>query len=165
MRIHFKITDFLLKSILDDLRRPHPFAEERMGFVASKPTWSREGLLLVAHSFLPTPDEWYIEDPNFGCVFGPDAIRTAMQYCLDKKACMFHVHLHDHEGLPWFSRADLRESANFVPDFFNVRPEIPHGTLVLSDNRAAGLCWYPGRSKPRRIDKVTAVGFPMRNIG
>jgi len=165
MKIHFKLKDVLLNDILNDLRRPHPFAEERMGFIAAKPTWSREGLLLLAHSFLATPDDWYIKDRNYGCVFGPDAIRNAMQYSLDKKACMFHVHLHDHDGRPWFSRTDLNESGKFVPDFFNVRPDIPHGTVVLSNDGAAGLCWYPGKRKPQRIDRFTAVGMPMRKLG
>lgn len=165
MKVHFKLTGDLLNKVLDDLRRPHPFAEERMGFIACKPSWSREGLLLLAHSFLSTPDGWYVDDDDFGCVFGPDAIRAAMQYSLDKKACMFHVHLHDHDGLPWFSRIDLKESANFVPDFFNIRPDIPHGAVVLSNNGAAGLCWFPARLKPQRIDKITAVGLRMRNLG
>jgi hypothetical protein len=165
MNIHFKIPTALLDEVLADLKRPHPFATERLGFLAGKCCSSREGLLLIAHSYLVTPDDWYIDDSAYGCVFGPQAIRAAMQVCLDKKACMFHVHLHDHEGVPTFSRADLRESANFIPDFFNVRPEIPHGALVLSSDKAVGLCWYPGREKPIRINKFSGVGFPMRHVG
>jgi hypothetical protein len=88
-----------------------------------------------------------------------------MQFALTHDASIFHVHLHDHDGLPWFSRPDLRESQRYIPDFWNVRPNLPHGTLVLSANGAAGLCWYPRRAKPIRVRRITALGFPMKLLG
>ncbi len=165
MKIHFKITKALLHEIRTDLSRPHPFAEERLGFLGCKASSGRDGLLILAHSYLTTPDKWYIRDDNYGCVFGPDAILTAMKFSKANKACMFHVHMHGHSGVPWFSRIDLKESAKFVPDFWNVSSKLPHGTLVLSDNKAAGLCWYPKRPKPFRITKLSTVGWPMENLG
>jgi hypothetical protein len=88
-----------------------------------------------------------------------------MQFALTNDASMFHVHVHEHVGIPWFSRTDLRESRKFVPDFWNVRPNLPHGVIVLSADAAAGLCWYPGREKPISISHITAVGRPMRFLG
>ena len=98
-------------------------------------------------------------------MFNADAMRAAMQFALTNDASMFHVHLHEHSGSPWFSRPDLRESRRFIPDFWNVKPGLPHGTLVLSVDAAAGLCWYPRREKPIRIAQITVVGFPMRFLG
>lgn len=165
MKIHFKIKKRLLDEVRADLSRPHPFAAERLGFVACRPSAGRAELLILAHSYLTVPDDWYIDDPAYGCVFGPNAILEAMQFSKTNEASMFHVHLHDHRGLPWFSRTDLRESKKFVPDFWNVSPLLPHGTLVLSQDRAAGLCWYPGDTKLNRISKLSRVGWPMQDLG
>ncbi len=162
MNIHFKITGEVLKSVIADLSRPHPFAGERAGFIGCKASRSREGVLILAHRYLPLQDDWYTDDERYGCFFNADAMRAAMQFALTADASMFHVHMHEHLGTPWFSRTDLRESSKFVPDFWNIRPNLPHGTLVLSEDSAAGLCWYPGEGKPTRISRITAVGFPMR---
>ncbi len=54
---------------------------------------------------------------------------------------MFHVHMHGHAGRPGFSRIDLREQSKFVPDFFKVRREMPHGAIVFSRDMAAGRVW------------------------
>ena len=92
---------------------------------------------------------------------GPSAIRKALEFALNNKAGMFHVHMHDHAGRPRFSRTDARESAKFVPDFWNVRPEMPHGALVASKNSLWGLCCYPGMSEPIEIDEFVVIGSPM----
>lgn len=165
MKLHFKLSARLRDDMLADLRRPHPFADERAGFIGCKPAACSGGVLLLAHTYLPLRDDWYIDDPRFGCMFNGDAMRAAMQFALTNDAAMFHVHLHDYEGEPWFSRLDLRESRRFVPDFWNIKPKLPHGAIVLSADSAAGLCWYPRRQKPIRIFRITVVGFPMKFMG
>jgi hypothetical protein len=165
MNVHFKLTAALLDDIVADLRRPHPFAAERAGFIGCKVSAFRSGILVLAHTYILVPDDWYLDDPRFGCVFNADAMRAAMQFALTNDASMFHVHLHDYRGAPWFSRPDLRESSKFVPDFWNVKPDLPHGTIVLSTDAAAGLCWYPRQRKPLRICQITALGFPTRLLG
>lgn len=165
MNIDFRLTTKLLDEVLEDLRRPHPFAFERAGFFGCKVSATRGGLVVLAHTYLSLPDEWYIDDPNFGCVISGSAFRSAMQFALTNDASMFHVHLHDYQGDPWFSGPDLRESRKFVPDFWNVKSELPHGAIVLSTDRAAGLCWFPRRSKPVRIARLMGVGLPMRPLG
>ena len=165
MNVHFKLTVPLLDDIIADLRRPHPFAAERAGFIGCKASACRSGTLVLAHTYIPLPDEWYVDDLRFGCVFSADAMRAAMQFALTNDASMFHVHLHHYGGTLWFSRPDLRESRKFVPDFWNVKPDLPHGTLALSTDAAAGLCWYPRHKKPLRIRQITALGFPIRFLG
>lgn len=162
MRIHFKIRQDLYRTIHKDLARPHPFAGERLGFLICRPTQARNDTVILAHDYLEMPDEWYIRDSRFGCVFNSDAMRTAMQAALTQNASIFHVHSHTHKGAPWFSRADLRESAEFIPNFWHVRPELPHGALVFSIDRIAGLCWYPGQIHPVKIQKCSIVGSPLQ---
>lgn len=165
MNIHFKLTTAMADEIITDLSRPHHFAAERAGFIGCKVSRSRGGILVLAHTYIALPDDWYTDDVRYGCFFNAAAMRAAMQFSLTNDAGMFHVHMHEHTGMPWFSRTDLRESRKFVPDFWNVRPSLPHGTLVLSADSAAGLCWYPGREKPISISRITAVGHPMRFLG
>lgn len=162
MRVAFKITRALLGKVLDDLHRSHSFAAERVGFLlcrvgALKPS----GWVVLAHDFQPVADEDYLRDRTVGAMMGPAAIRKAMQVAFSNEVCMFHVHLHDRHGQPWFSGIDLRETLKFVPDFWHVRPQLVHGAVVLSLDSAAGLCWHPRYSRPFRFSDISIVGAPM----
>jgi hypothetical protein len=162
MRAAFKITRTLLSKTVDDLRRPHPFAAERVGFFscrvgALKPS----GCVVLAHDFHSVADGDYLHDHTVGAMMGPAAIRKAMQFALSHEVCMFHVHIHEHRGRPWFSGTDLRESAKFVPDFWHVRPHLVHGAIVLSLDSASGLCWHPQFPEPFRFSDCCVVGSPM----
>jgi len=120
-----------------------------------------DGVAVFAHDYRPVEDEDYVDDASVGAMMGPNAIRKALEFALNNKAGMFHVHVHEHIGRPRFSRVDFRESAKFVPDFWNVRPEMPHGALVASKDSVYGLCWYPGKPAPIEIDEFVMVGSPM----
>ncbi len=162
MRVVFKVADRLLEQVKHDLTRPHEFAAERVGFfVCRVASLAPAGVVVLAHGYRPVEDEHYIDDPTVGAMMGPSAIRKALEFALNNKAGMFHVHMHDHAGRPRFSRTDARESAKFVPDFWNVRPEMPHGALVASKDSLNGFCWYPGVSAPIEIVEFVVVGSPM----
>lgn len=81
-----------------------------------------------------------------------------MQHAYNNEASMFHVHRHEHRGKPRFSRTDLDEYPKFVPDFWNVQPQLPHGAVVLSHDKASGLAWYPSQTTPLPIDDFWVVG-------
>lgn len=166
MRILFKATKVLLTGVQADLRRPHPFAAERVGFVSCRVgELKRSGLIVLAHDYHPVDDSDYLDDPTVGAMMGPGAIRKALQFAYNNEAGMFHVHIHDHRGQPRPSSIDLREAAKFVPDFWHVRPHMPHGILILSRDSATGLCWYPGKSKPMGITRFRIVGRPISAFG
>jgi hypothetical protein len=165
MRIRFKITRRLFTSVQTDLLRQHAFAAERVGWLSCRVGDAVDGsLLVIAHDYHPVADGDYLDDRSVGAMMGPSAIRTALQLALSRKASMFHVHLHDHDGRPRFSGVDIRETAKFVPDFWHVRPELPHGAVVLSRDAACGQCWYPGRREPQAIAELVIVGAPMVRI-
>lgn len=162
MRIRFKITDGLLCAIRNDLRRSHPFAHERVGFIAAGLSAWDKGLLVLACEYRPVADEEYLDDPTVGAMMGPEAIRNALQWALRGRWAMFHVHAHAGSGVPRFSAIDLRENARFVPDFFKVAPECAHGAIVLSDTAANGLVWL-GRSEAAvPISSFVSVGASLR---
>jgi proteasome lid subunit RPN8/RPN11 len=161
MRIHLKLTNRLRDAILRDLGRPHPFAYERVGFISCRPATTSSDLLIIAAAYHPVADEDYLPDDTVGAMMGPNAIRKALQYAYNNQVSMVHVHVHSHRGHPRFSSTDLRETANFVPDFFNVRPDLPHGALVLSADSAVFRCWTLRSSKPQWAAKVSFVGYPQ----
>jgi len=165
MRVFFKIAERLLEETRKDLRRAHPFAAERVGFLLCRPTaLAYDEILILAHSFHAVADEDYLDDPRAGATMGPDAIRKALEIAYNQHTSMFHVHIHEHRGKPGFSAIDSKETSRFVPDFWNVEPYLPHGAIVLSEDSAVGRCWLPDISGPYEISRLTAVGVPMRRL-
>jgi hypothetical protein len=150
--------------VLHDLARRHPFAAERVGFLSCKTATSPGGPMILAAGYHPVADEDYLRDQWVGAMMGPNAIRKALQFAYNHPASMFHVHLHDHTGIPKFSKTDSREAAKFVPDFFNVQPNFPHGALIFSKDSAVARCWYRLAETPAWISKITFVGSPMKFI-
>jgi len=166
MTIHFKITRKLLDATRQDLDRRHAFAAERVGFISCKVgALVDAGIVILAHAYHPVEDDDYLNDPTVGAMMGPGAIRKAMQRAYNENVSVFHVHMHDHFGAPWFSHVDLREANKFIPDFWNVRPEMPHGALVLSMDSLAGLCWLPATRQAEKISKISVVGAPLLIFG
>jgi hypothetical protein len=137
----FKATDRFLRDVRRDLARPHHFAAERVGFISIRAASAGNRLILLAGGYHPVADDDYIDDPSVGAMMGQEAIRKALNVALLQPIGMFHVHMHEHEGRPAFSRMDRREQLKFVPDFFKVRRQMPHGAIVLSHDRAIGRVW------------------------
>jgi hypothetical protein len=165
MNILFKITGSLLSDVKAQLTEPHPFASERVGFLLCRVGLIEGGgLVILAHSQHEVLDADYIDDQSVGAMMGPAAIRKALQLAYNRQASMFHVHLHAHHGRPHFSRTDERETARFVPDFWNVQPDLPHGAIVFSEDGAYGKCWIPGQEDVVEISQFTVVGIPTRKL-
>lgn len=165
MMIIFRARDDLLAAVRRDLHRPHPFAAERVGFLLCRAGGLADGgLVILGADYHAVEDGDYLDDPRVGAMMGPAAIRKAMQRAYNAGAqdvSLFHVHMHDHRGTPGFSRVDLTKSVNFVPDFFNAVPAMPHGAIVLSLDRAVGLCWPQRGVSPVPIDQFAGVGAPL----
>lgn len=163
MRISFRVGAELLDRVRTELRRPHSFAAERVGFLSCRVgAIEPSGWIVLAHAFHPIADNDYLRDRSVGAMMGSAALRKALQFSFHHEVGMFHVHIHDHRGDPWFSRTDLRENATFIPDFFHVRPHLVHGAIVLSQDSLAGMCWHPQSPKPIRFSDFSVVGSPMR---
>ncbi|MGY3495929.1 hypothetical protein [Bradyrhizobium sp. USDA 4502] len=142
MKTIFKATDRFLEEVRRDLARPHPFAAERVGFISVRATTvGDDSLVLLAADYHPLADDEYVDDSTVGAMMGQEAIRKALEIALLRSVGMVHVHLHEHHGRPHFSRTDVREQLRFIPDFFKVRREMPHGAVVLSHDRANGRVW------------------------
>lgn len=162
MKTAFRITTGLIGKIRQDLQRPHAFALERVGFISARPAVAGETLSIAATDYHPVADEDYEESRRVGAMIGPAAIRKSLQIAYRGNVSMFHVHMHEHAGAPWFSRVDLTEYPKFVPDFFNVQPGLPHGAILLSHDEITGLLWPAKGHQPHQLDEAIEVGAPLR---
>ena len=162
MKTAFRITAGLLGNIRQDLQRPHTFAAERVGFISARPAVVGPTLSIIAADYHPVADGDYEESRRVGAMIGPAAIRKALQVAYRGNASMFHVHMHEHAGAPWFSKIDLTEYPKFVPDFFNVQAGLPHGAILLSHDEITGLLWLAKGRQPQLIDEAVEVGAPLR---
>ena len=166
MRAEIKITGSLLAQIHADLARHHAFAHERVGFLTCGivgNAWS--GLTLLTREYRAVADADYIQDPSVGAMIGADAMRKALQLAYAAKSALFHIHSHGGHGIPQFSSVDIRESQKFVPSFFNVVPQMPHGAIVLSGNSARGLKWLAPDRAPITVTGFKSIGSPLRQFG
>lgn len=154
----------LLTNVQTDLSRPHPFAFERVGFISCDVSMNGNHAELVCNAYHPVRDSYYIDDPSVGAMLGPDAFRIALQYAYNNKVSMFHIHRHEHLGRPRFSRVDLRESARFIPTFWNVQPNLPHGILLLSYDSIIGRYWSPIDKQAHSIDHISIVASPKSRL-
>lgn len=164
MTLVFKMNWSLRRAVMEDLGRPHKFAYERVGFICCHAAAINYGLMIIAETYERVADENYIQDPAVGARINGNAFRGALQFSLTKNTGLFHVHMHEHAGVPRPSQTDWIESKKFVPDFFNVTPSMPHGTLILSRDSAFGLCWLGKNLEPKTLDRIEFVGSPFKIV-
>jgi hypothetical protein len=163
--ITLRISGNVYRAMQTDLRRPHEFAAERVGFLFVRCVkLTGDNLLVLSAEYTPVKDEHYLDDVTVGARINGDAIRSAMQRVLDTQQGCFHVHLHEHDGKPGFSGTDVRELRDLIPTFQKVGAEQVHGALVLSDDSAIAVALCPGSEKLTTKCRITILDIPMRIV-
>src|SRR5215469_1446289 len=98
----FRARADLLEEVRADLRRPHPFAAERVGFILCKAgRLAGSGLAILATAYHAVEDNDYLDDRTVGAMMASAAIRKAMQHAYNGGAqdiSLFHIHMHEHRG-------------------------------------------------------------------
>jgi hypothetical protein len=162
MTVEIRISGWLVKTVQADLRRPHSFAHERVGFLSCRTAaLPHNGVLIIPVTYYPLTDDEYVENDEVGAMMSEGAIGRAMQRAYREHMSVIHVHEHGLAGRPSFSGIDVKEGREFMPDFFNSCPRQPHGLMVLSPDYATALVWRPGRLD-HCVASVTIVGTPVR---
>lgn len=165
MSVHIKIPGQLYQEMLADLKRPHPFAGERVGFVFGRAARSTDGhSLLLLTRFHSIPDGHYVRDDEVGARIGRDAMAWAMQAVHGGRARregLFHIHLHDHLGPPHASKVDAVELPRMIPGFRSVNAEAPHGIIILSLDHGSGWVWLPESEEAARAQRISVIGVPV----
>jgi hypothetical protein len=162
MNIKLRMTRAYWDALQSDLRRPHAFAAERVAFAYGRRGAAPGGDVILLSTFAPVEDCDYEDAPYVGARIGARAIHKGLKRAAQLRAAAFHVHLHEHLGMPWFSRVDLSELPPVMDPFQHVVREQSRGLLLLSDDDCVGLVWHPSSTKPSAISDVTIVGAPMR---
>ncbi len=155
-----RIPAAMAEEIVADLRRPHAFVEERVGFLLARPS-PDGGAVQLAWKYMPVEDDNYVPDALVGARFNNASIRTALQAALEHDAGCFHVHLHDWEGPARLSHTDEACFESLLPPFTRLVPHARHGALLFTADRFSGAEWNVNHQRLQPID-VSVVGFPLR---
>lgn len=148
--------------MLADLKKPHPFAAERVGFFSTSLITAGEKFKIVlVTGYHSIPDDDYIDDPAVGAKINTKAILTAMQRIISTGKGCLHVHLHEHNGTPSPSSTDLASLPGLARSFLNANSETACGYLILSNNDF--FCeMYTLNGQSVKIGQLTIVGYPLK---
>jgi len=155
MQLTLRIPKVVLDEARADLKRPHAFAYERVGFFRCRPT-SDAGLVVVS-GYDTIPDGDYVEDSGAGACIGATAIQSALQRILTHNTGQIHVHWHEHDGPTGPSKTDLRDQPRLVGSFQNMDDTLPHGIVILSNTHAWGVLLLPGKKRFQPIRRMSVV--------
>lgn len=158
----------LYDCILADLRRPHPFAHERVGFLFTRMgTAANNTYLIFPVDYVPVLDDQYIPTTDFkvGAEISSEAIRYTMQRVMNTGEGVFHVHVHEHRGRPGFSRIDMNDLPLLARSFQHAYPATAHGGFLLSKDDCIAAIWLPAQHKPVMAEKITLVSYPLQFCG
>jgi hypothetical protein len=168
MKIEMKLTASLRKEILGDLRRPHKFALERVGFCTVRQSQTDIGVLLLVERYFPVADEHYIHDKRVGARIGEPALTQAMHLAYHGRASgtgVLHVHLHDYPGPTDMSREDYSSIPNVVEGIRQVNPVAPHGLLIFSADHAHARAMIANSTDLKHVSTVSVIGPRLQIFG
>jgi hypothetical protein len=162
-KVKMKIPDSIYEQMLEDLKRLHSHAHERVGFlfIKSKLLFNKT-VLILATEYIPVADEDYIRDNTVGARINAAAIKKAMQGIYDRKGGCFHVHLHAHSGKPSPSGIDKEGLPGVVNSFSNISGQQANGILILSQDDFFCSVKLKDISKPVTPFVISIIGYPMR---
>jgi hypothetical protein len=165
MKITVKLTGALHTEMLRDLSRRHPFAAERVGFVAGRIGTGADGSrLLLLTRYYPIADAEYLKDKLVGARIGSEAITKAMHTVYHGRAThegIFHIHLHGHQGEPGMSGVDSREIPPLIPGFQSIGRDAAHGVIILSFDHGSAWVWLPGNDEALQAASMAVIGVPI----
>jgi hypothetical protein len=159
-----RIPESAIDRMRADLRRPHPFAYERVGLMTAVAGKADVGELILFRDYWPVPDDEYVPDDTVGARVGIGAVRRAMNMAAagrDGAFGVFHVHAHMHRGMPCLSSTDAASLPQFVNGLVNVSHDRQHGIVVLSDDHIYAMAWSPERRALIEAERVVSVGMTL----
>lgn len=154
-----RIPEVLHDRIVADLRRPHAFAYERVGFaVVGTSLDGGHAPIYCVYDYVPVQDEGYTPSKDAAATINGSAIRSAMQLAMDTGQCIVHVHAHDFTSLPMFSAIDDADHEGLVRSFRNLGISRPYGFLLLGNGGFLMRVWPAGSNNYVETRMVTIVG-------
>lgn len=133
LRVH--MTHSLAARVREDLARWHPIATERIGLTLVRYASAYSRHVIIAVSYEPAPDDAYVKGlaaANFDARW----LMRASEIATNDNCGVLWTHLHEHSGLPRFSRVDEETSRTLCPALFLACRRFPQGALVFSNDQA-----------------------------
>lgn len=163
LNIKIRIPKSIYADMLNDLDRAHPFAFERVGFAfATTTTIDENNIVITFTDYKSVHDDDYIDDEYVGAKINTDAIRKAMQYCLDFGQGGFHVHLHNHKGKPTPSKTDSIGLPGIVDSLKNITGDQANGIFILSEDAFYAVVKIDSETHFITPEVISVVGYPMQ---
>jgi hypothetical protein len=165
MNVEIRMPSRLRSVAMTDLSRPHPFAFERVGFFSA--VTSRLGpdhVTVLFTDYHVVPDDHYRDDGDVGASIGSDAICQALDRALSLGRGQFHVHVHNHRGIPRPSSTDREGLPPLVRSLSVADPSEASGYLIFSRDSVWAEVVLEDLGKPTEATKFTSVGFPTRRL-
>jgi len=161
VHVKLKIPRELFEKALVDLKRPHRFACERVGFFSTR--CSRGPSITIVHciDYHSLSDDHYIEDNFVGVRIGSSAITEAMSRCASNKVGQLHVHYHGGHGVPRPSHDDCRELPLLARSLRHVDAEQAQGWAILSADNTILFINEPGQSEDSPNMPLSLIGYPL----
>lgn len=159
--IAIRISRSIYDQMMRDLKRPHPYAYERVGFLFTQTIKTgKNSSIIISKEYIPVSDENYILDKTVGARINSNAIREAMQKSYDDKVGCFHVHLHPNWGTPYPSNIDNKNIPNVVQSMINISSKEIHGFIILSENS-----FYVNVASNTRklvnVQSISVIDYPL----
>src|SRR5438270_13963485 len=119
MTCSVRMTRKFADAVVADLRRQHPWAFERVGFLYCETTRVGDHWTMYPTYYDPVADERYLHDDSVGAAIDGAAVRRAMQRALDTRLGTLHVHLHS-ALVTDFGKLDVDEQERLIPSLIAV---------------------------------------------
>lgn len=155
-----KLTKEFHSRALADLHRPHPFADERIGFLACRSLTRGRATIFFGCDYMTVADDDYLEDDSVGARIGGNAIRAAMHLAISRMCSVFQVHTHGGTERPVPSPSDRAECPGVARSLHNAFPGAPHGWLILGHRSVYAEAISPANTW-HTFTELSVVGMPM----
>lgn len=162
-KVYIRMPQVLLNEILEDLRRPHKYAFERVGFCYGKSVEVANGeWLVIINKYQPVDEVNYIKTKDVGARINSEAIRSAFQLAYTDQSSLFHIHLHDFGGgLPGFSEDDMSSGPAIIESLRSLVKSQVHGMIVLNKESFNALALVPGTKCLIIAEQISSVGTKL----
>lgn len=162
-KVKIRISASLLERMMLDLKRPHKYAHERVGYSYSRSTKLSNGDWIICFfDYEAIKDSWYLKDSSVGAHINADAVNQSIQRSYTEQVGSFHTHLHDFSsGIPEWSCTDLDDLPKLPKNALRYSKQQPHGLLLLGSQGVNALVLLPDESELIKPELITVVGSPL----
>jgi hypothetical protein len=121
-----------------DLKRPHEFAFERVGYFLGESNLEKNEIAIV--DWLSFGDEMY-QRSNVGAEIGREGMKYLMRNAFQTNMTYLHFHLHLFQKKPTFSFTDIQSIKEIVPALFSFSSASAHGAIILGSQYVTYEIW------------------------